>query len=266
MERELMREKSEDNDDSDDDNVDKEGEKKKVTRNGNGNGNGNGIVNGNGNGNAARGTQNCSSQHNGMRTIENTVRNGGLEFSLYLDDSSTVDLYLELNSGVEKEIDICDLLKNSSNSYSTVSLSDESAAVKNTKKNKFEDSENTETHKILYKKQKTEKLISTHTIFSATENSETSVINNNLASSNTDSQLVEEKQKLLDNISGYFENGDSSYYSKYFDIETKERLTVLYSACTGAGLESLVLSDGMLMLMGYPGCDGEEGAQTFKYF
>jgi hypothetical protein len=251
MEKELMREKSEDNDDSDDDDEGKEGENKKITDNGHENDNGNGAI----------GSDSSSSPHKGIGTKENTVRNGGLEFSLYLDDSSTVDLYLELNSGIEKENDFCGNLESSSNSSSTISLSDEGAAIKCSKKKKFDDSENTETQKIPYKKQKTEKTVSTHTIFSSTESSETSVRNDIVASSGIDMHLIKEKQKLLENISDYFQNGNPSYNSKYLDKETKERLTVLYS--TGAGLDSLVLSDGMLMLMGYPGYDGEEGSVNF---
>ena len=261
MERELQREKSEDNDDSDDSgDEEKETENKEKKRTENGNKNE--IENEN----VPIGSKNSKVPQNDIGTKENTVRNGGLEFSLYLDDSSTVDLYLELNSGVEKETDYGDNLENSSNQSSMVSLSDEIAPVKNTKKNKFEDSKDSETQKAIpYKKQKTEKTIGTHTTFSTIENGTISDRNDDVSSSNMDAILVVEKQKLLDNITDYFQNSNPSYNSKYLDKETKERLTVLYNACTGVSLESLVLSDGMLMLMGYPGCDGEEGTVTFRF-
>jgi hypothetical protein len=259
MERELQREKSEDNDDSDysgDEEKETENKKEKRTEIGNKNENENGLI----------GSKNSISPQNDIGTKENAVRNGGLEFSLYLDDSSTVDLYLELNSGVEKEIDYSDNLENSSNKSSMVSLSDETASVKNTKKNKFEDSKDSETQIVIpYKKQKTEKTIGTHTTFSTIENDTVGSRNDDDSSSNMDAILVVEKQKLLDNITDYFQNSNPSYNSKYLDKKTKERLTVLYNACTGVGLESLVLSDGMLMLMGYPGCDGEEGTVIFQF-
>ena len=54
-------------------------------------------------------------------------------------------------------------------------------------------------------------------------------------------------------------NNSCSYNSKFLDKETHLRLFSMYEQCKGESLESLVLSDNMLMLMGYPGCDGEEG-------
>ena len=189
-------------------------------------------------------------------------RNSGLEFSLYLDETSTADLYLQLISGVQKEkfnneiiieetiTKNCNYLINDNNDGIKNKNSDDdknndsydSDNNKSTKKAKLENIFPFSIDKNLPKKRKIIESIPTHTIFDLIENK-----NEN-----------KNETKKLSEISSS-ENKNDFYSSKFLDKETHVRLCGMYEQCKGESLESLVLSDNMLMLMGYPGCDGEEG-------
>lgn len=197
-------------------------------------------------------------------------RNAALEFSLYLDENSTVDLYLELVSGVKKEIfedDItvtANLIEskaenkdnngggNSNNGDSNGSNHNNTQNTQN-KKTKF-DSIDSDTCGNATKKRKIEDNVSTDILYNTTEDADITDLENS-------------KTKLMEKISTAENNENSQkntlcYNPKYFDKETHVRLLSMYEQAESQ-LNSLVMSEGMLMLMGYPGCDGEEGNHMY---
>ena len=192
------------------------------------------------------------------RGSDRKQRNSGLEFSLYLDEATTADLYLQLISGVQKEnFDDEIITKETTNENHNYLLNNDNDVKKhescdnndneNTKKAKIENNFPISVDKISSKKQKMMESLPTHTIFDVTENK-------NGTKSETEILSTERK------------NNSCSYNSKFLDKETHLRLFSMYEQCKGENLESLVLSENMLMLMGYPGCDGEEGTSCIFGF
>ena len=236
-------------------------------------------------------------------------RNGGLEFSLFLDEDSTVDLYLELLSGVKKECYDDNLVHESFSSSSgssgggsggesgSVNVNNNAVTSKNSNgnnndnngnvngssngnhinnKTKFDHFEYNYDNQII-KKQKTTDSNCTHTLFNSPKKNGNEIENENIIGNEINGEIEKDKNHKNGNIvpsSGDFQNYEKtenngnkneenqendSYSSKFLDKETHVRLCGMYEQCAGVELECLVLSSDMLMLMGYPGCDGEEG-------
>lgn len=233
-----------------------------------------------------------SSNTNDAESSTQIGRNG-MEFSLFLDESSDADFYLVLQSGVEKEekYEIDELASHlptidQNNPMITKGDSEEKHS-KCGKKNKFGsgydevEKEVEDCRNASAKKQKTEvNSIPTHTIF-VTENESEQIKYNEMENS---VEHDEKKSEITvihsdsidkidsnieididsDNALEFYKNANSTYDSKYLDIATHKRLSDMFENCTEHTLNSLTLSDRMLTLMGYPGCDGEEGKKKEK--
>ena len=176
------------------------------------------------------------------RGSDRKQRNSGLEFSLFLDEASTADLYLQLLSAVQKEnFDNEIIMKETiSENYSHL-LNDDNDVKKNescndnddenTKKAKIENNFPISVDKNSSKKQNMMESLPTHTIFDVTENKN---------GTKSETEILPRESK----------NNSCSYNSKFLDKETHLRLFSMYEQCKGENLESLVLSENMLMLMG----------------
>lgn len=169
----------------------------------------------------------------------------GLEFSLYVDENSMVDLYLELIKGVEQE-------NYSSNrgEVVVVSSSNNDMSSNNSSYNGGSGSINIDNI--------SSSLSSKRNATSSNNNDNDSSINGQDAKNNHPSK----RQKTESD--NYDKNGDNNitsnkmaekkgvkYHTKYYDIATYNKLYDLYMSCKGVLLDSLVLSEGMLALLGY---------------
>ena len=162
----------------------------------------------------------------------------------------------------------------SSSSGSSNATENAENGTKNTnKKTKFDSIQSTSdtSYENTPKKRKLCDDISTHILYHTERTEEVSTDLDKLKNTilnNTDVPLssvvlcngVVEKNNSVKNDK---EENSFCYNPKYFDNETHVRLSAMYARCEGVPLDSLVLSEEMLMLMGYPGCDWEEGYSFF---
>ena len=226
------------------------------------------------------------------RCSDRIQRNAGLEFSLFLDENSTVDLYLQLISGVKKEKYDDDIIKensvvlcdnkqmsnytinnrnnrnndiNDSNNNNNNNNSNDNNNDNNNDNDNDSNTDNDINNENDHDKNKIKKTkFETKSCFDVEENlpkkkkligtlSTESLLNLNKINEN---KINSSETAIANDLSV---NKNILYNSKYLDKVTHVRLSGMYEQCKGKNLESLLLSPRMLMLMGYPGHDGEEG-------